>query len=254
MGCPFNDISFRYSINQVPAHCSHEVELLALIVSKPENFRMRDAVRKTWLKDLKGHGGIHAFFIGQSLDKRIQSQIDYESKTFGDIIQLDLMESDSNTTPKTVALINWTNKFCPGANFVLKCDENVYVNVNNLRGKIQKLDFRNPQIFGKNVTWNEVPSRRLCNAFFKNYFLEIISVLFSLDFFFPVIGRFITYHTWPWKKMPSFLFGNIFLMTQSAVAPLLAAAQTTPYIPFDDLFLTGLSARRARLGLWSHER
>lgn len=161
MGCPFHDIvSFRYSINQIPELCHRPrgVELLVLIVSKTENLKLRDAIRKTWLNDLKQHGGIYAFFVGRSFDKRIQDQIENENKSNGDIILVDLIEDDYNITSRTIALISWTNKFCPKAHFVLKCDDDVYVNVNNLQREIRKMDSRNPQMYGRNITCSNAPN------------------------------------------------------------------------------------------------
>lgn len=43
-------------------------------------------------------------------------------------------------------------------------------------------------------------------------------------------------------------------MTGSAVASLLAAAITLPYLPFEDLYLTGMCARKANVSRFVHPR
>lgn len=53
-----------------------------------------------------------------------------------------------------------------------------------------------------------------------------------------------SYEAWPWLTYPNFLVGSCIVLSGSAIAPLLAGFQVTPYIPFDDVYLTGLVTRR----------
>lgn len=76
----------------------------------------------------------------------------------GDIIQMDKTEdifSFSVSLSNTIALINWTNTFCPGAKLVLKCDDDVYINVNNLQREIWNLNAQDPPIYGREIIWDD---------------------------------------------------------------------------------------------------
>lgn len=162
MGDPINDVtSFQYSINQRPALCRRgsNLDLYVLIVSAPANFDKRDLLRQTWLNHLPQGGGRHAFFIGQPMKEGIQKMIEKENNKYGDIIQLKMMDSYYNLTLKTVALLHWTANYCPGANFVLKCDDDVFVNVDNLASSIRLMDRRNLAVYGSHITVDNLPQR-----------------------------------------------------------------------------------------------
>ena len=75
----------------------------------------------------------------------------------------------------------------------------------------------------------------------------------------PVLGdggsKFsISYEEWPWFDYPPYVMGGAILMSGTAVRPLLAAAQTLPFVPFEDVYLTGLCSLRAGVQLWTSER
>jgi hypothetical protein len=54
----------------------------------------------------------------------------------------------------------------------------------------------------------------------------------------------LTYEQWPWQKVPYFLLGCVYLISGSAISPLLAAAQVTPYLypngASEDVYITGI--------------
>ena len=55
----------------------------------------------------------------------------------------------------------------------------------------------------------------------------------------------ITFDEWPWKNYPMYFDGPAYLMSSEAIVPLLAAIQTTPMIPFEDVYITGICAEKA---------
>ena len=48
------------------------------------------------------------------------------------------------------------------------------------------------------------------------------------------------------KSDPEYFARGTIVMTKSAIVPLLAACQTVPMMPFDDVYLTGILAAKAR--------
>lgn len=48
--------------------------------------------------------------------------------------------------------------------------------------------------------------------------------------------------------------GASILISGSAIEPLLAAAQTIPFLPFDDVYLTGLCSSKAGVQLFASDR
>lgn len=60
--------------------------------------------------------------------------------------------------------------------------------------------------------------------------------------------------SWPLKEFPRFVNGGGYLVSRSAVAHLLAAAQSTPVLPVEDVYVTGLCASGARVELIHNKR
>lgn len=64
----------------------------------------------------------------------------------------------------------------------------------------------------------------------------------------------INYRDWPWRNYPTYVTGGTVLLASRTVEPLLAAFQTTPYMPFDDLYLTGICNEKAGIEVYHSDR
>ena len=106
------------------------------IISAPTNYEKRSSIRNTWIKHLmltnRTWSASYAFFVGRPMNETIQSTLEKESSDHGDLIQVDLTDTYLNLTLKTVSLISWAFKRCGQVRFVVKCDDDVFVNVENL--------------------------------------------------------------------------------------------------------------------------
>ncbi|CAG0905609.1 unnamed protein product, partial [Cyprideis torosa] len=108
------------------------VLVLILVTSAPGSSEKRRAIRETW-----GHYSLRrdvtiAFVVGNTTESSYQAVINEESKTFGDIIQERNVDSYQNLTLKTQSLLDWTMAYCPNAQFLLKTDDDMYINIKNL--------------------------------------------------------------------------------------------------------------------------
>ncbi len=61
----------------------------------------------------------------------------------------------------------------------------------------------------------------------------------------------ISFEEWPWNNYPQYLSGPAIILTKRAIVPLLAAMQTTPMMPFEDVYLSGICAEKANVSLIS---
>ena len=78
---------------------------------------LADKIRKlNWIK--------FAFFLGTSQDAKIQRQIEIESQTYKDIVQIDILDTVANATLKMAAVLNWVRLNCGNVNILFKVDEN----------------------------------------------------------------------------------------------------------------------------------
>lgn len=171
-----NDItSYRYSLSVNPCQVNSSVKELSLfvaVISAPSNVIKRQAIRKTWLQVLSSElnsirikhsstlaiTGV-AFVVGRSQSQTVNDDVNKESANYKDILQIDTADSYYNITTKVVGLLNWLNRKCSDVDFVLKVDDDVYVNVRNFGSFVRKLDVhRFPGVYGV-LTQHKVPQR-----------------------------------------------------------------------------------------------
>ncbi|CAB4067668.1 unnamed protein product [Lepeophtheirus salmonis] len=101
--------------------CRDKKLLTILVISAPDHFDHRRAIRSTW-------GGISsareditfAFIIGSSLDPSIHEEILSEDSEFQDIIMYGMEDLYENLSMKTIHGLKWIEKFCPNNDFFLK--------------------------------------------------------------------------------------------------------------------------------------
>ena len=105
-----------------------------MIATVPSNYLVRKVIRETWLTPSHNNTGQvrHAFLIGITNDEILTSQMKQEDVDFGDIIQFSFYESYRNLTMKTLMGFKWATEFCSSAHFIMKTDNDVYVNINGL--------------------------------------------------------------------------------------------------------------------------
>ena len=148
LGPVYNDVtSFTYSINNDV--CDRFVEqvnrtLLVMIVSAASNFDKRRMIRQTWAATLQnsphfGHQWArYAFLLGAAAPE-IEQRVITESREYGDVIQLNVEDDYAKLSLKSVALLHWVTQFCPKVDFIFKCDDDIYVNVQQLSSVLSKI-------------------------------------------------------------------------------------------------------------------
>ncbi len=144
------DISaYHYPIN-IPK-CSSHHNVFVGIFTAPGYFEKRKMIRQTWSHNLNS-SYVFAFLVGLTKDAQIQRKIEEESVEHGDIIQINFIDDYKNLTLKVVGLFNWLNDYCPQISYLMKCDDDVYVNVLNLSDFIEKSRQKNRSFMGLSIT------------------------------------------------------------------------------------------------------
>ena len=168
-GPVLNDVTyFRYPIRIPPCRYAPSgscPSFLVVVISAPKYFHKRDIIRRTWLRhlqmqsdldlmDLSGFG----FIVGLTENRETQKRIEEESETYGDILQIEMLDDYYNLTLKVVGLLNWINDHCSRVDFVLKVDDDVYVNAKNLIKAVATVNSSEQSIYGS-VVHNPSPQR-----------------------------------------------------------------------------------------------
>ena len=78
------------------------------------------------------------FLLGtvDNLNNDLQTNVIHESDTYDDILQEDFIDTYRNLTVKSLMLLKWFSKSCKNVPYVLKTDDNVYINLKNLHALI----------------------------------------------------------------------------------------------------------------------
>ena len=63
---------------------------------------------------------------------RIIFQIDEESNSYSDIVQADFSDTYLNLTLKSLVGLKWGAEFCSGAEYFMKTDDDMFINVPRL--------------------------------------------------------------------------------------------------------------------------
>lgn len=160
------------------------------------------------------------FLLGKTAgDNPVSSSVIEESLHFGDILVEDFVDSYTNLTLKTVFMLKWVHQHCPKAQYVMKADDDVFLNVPNLQYSL----------LNKTTTTSLLAGTLICGAR-------------------PIHNQWSKWYTPRYMfregKYPNYLSGTGYVMSGDVVKPLLDTAVSTPYFHLEDVFLTGICAKK----------
>ncbi|KAB1261879.1 Beta-1; 3-galactosyltransferase 4 [Camelus dromedarius] len=236
--------------------------LLILVCTAPENLNQRNAIRASWggLREAQGLRVQTLFLLGKPSWRHPTgdshgNDLARESAAQGDIMQAAFQDSYRNLTLKTLSGLNWADKHCPMACYILKTDDDVYVNVPELVSELvrrgghweQQKRGMEPQKKAKvgDEKWEggptlgsqPVPLLYLGRVHWRVHPSRT-----------PGGKHQISEEQWPptWGPFPPYASGTGYVLSASAVQLILKVASRAPPLPLEDVFV-GVSARRGGL-------
>lgn len=137
-------------ILELPEKCGtgddpEEVFLLLVIKSSPKNYERREVLRNSWAKERSYKGKIirRIFIIGTESSgfekEKLNKLVRLEHQHYKDILQWDFTDSFFNLTLKQILFLEWMNRRCPQASFLLNGDDDVFANTDNMVEYLQSL-------------------------------------------------------------------------------------------------------------------
>lgn len=155
------NISKTYVVSSSQVCSSEEVFLLVLIFSSPGNTSRRNTIRQTWanITHIRGYSTLILFTLGKPSSEATQLEVIKEAKKHQDVIEGAFLDSPENQTLKTMKAVEWTITFCPGAQFMLKVDEEMFVNLSSLIEYLLSLSTHPEDIYLGKVVHHEMPNR-----------------------------------------------------------------------------------------------
>ncbi|XP_026580170.1 beta-1,3-galactosyltransferase 4-like [Pseudonaja textilis] len=202
--------------------------LLVLVPSAPEHGARRSAVRRSW-GSAREAGGLTVrtvFALGLPREASVQEALEREAAEHGDLLQGRFADTYGNLTLKTLAMLGWAASRCPGARFVLKADDDVFVNLPGLARHLRALQEEEPggtpAVYLGRLHWRVAPDRD------------------------PGSRHYVPARLYPPPAFPPYCSGTAYVLSGRAASAVLAASRHLPLVPVEDVFV-GLCARRAGL-------
>ncbi|GFQ72986.1 beta-1,3-galactosyltransferase 4 [Trichonephila clavata] len=199
-----------------------EVKLLVLVPSAISHFDERKSIRKTWGSMANQlHGPMRlGFVLGTTPNSTEEDLIKNESEIHGDIIQADFQDTYRNLTTKSVLMLKWVSKHCAHAQYFLKADDDTFVNLNVLTSLLQKSPFADEEKFiGGFIHRGAQPSRA------------------------PTEKYYVSEGDYADDQYPPYASGAAYVTNGPTASQLFEASRSVkPFLPMEDVFVTGLCA------------
>lgn len=222
---PLNECSARaiYEAGHmvpIPEKCPNfgkEMDLVIIIMSAPTHLEARMAIRQTW-----GHFGQRSdisilFMLGATMDSKMETILRKEQKTYNDVIRGKFLDSYSNLTLKTISTLEWVDNYCSKVKFLLKTDDDMFINVPRLQAFTIKHARDKNVIFGRLAKkWKPIRNKK------SKYFVSQAQFKHAV--------------------FPDFTTGPAYLLSSDIVRKLYDAALDQTYLKLEDVFVTGIVA------------
>ncbi|GFS08954.1 hexosyltransferase [Elysia marginata] len=260
------DDSLQAVISPSVSCSGRDVELVICVPVKRDNSAKRVVIRQTWGSYGK-YGGrygvtpptntsssfnnvptklgeiILVFFTGSPLSQSVdeeQTRLNEEAKTYGDIFQDTYIDTYENLTLKSISIIKWISKKCPNARYVVKVDDDMYLNIPLL---ITSLWTHADNVYSKrshasnNTSTETYPPPFLVG--YKNDGAKVIRNKKS--------KWYTSREAYADDTYPSYLSGTAYAMSGSAALKLYQTSLRVPLFWMEDIYITGLCAKVAQI-------
>lgn len=220
-----NLTDFDYLINQ--PHCGDPTAKIAarspfvliLVHSALGNWEKRNVIRDTW-----GQSDARAriyFLLGNGNNPTQLRAIRRENELYRDIIQGNFVDAYPNMTYKHVMALKWFTYNCPTARYLVKADDDVFINTPAL------YDFLNKQRDPNFLFCYKIENSRIKRTYRSKWRIS------PKEF--------------PGRYYPPYCPGFAIVYSADAVHKLYKEAQRTKYFWVDDVHVTGTLAQQANL-------
>ncbi|XP_061381234.1 uncharacterized protein LOC116776092 isoform X2 [Danaus plexippus] len=173
------------------------------------------------------------FLLGlpsQDNDTDVQEKIEEEVDKYGDVIQEGFIDSYNNLTLKSIMMLKWVTNNCnESVRYILKTDDDMYVNVPNLVQNLKNRSKVHDSTKGQEKEYMLIGDL-ICGA---RPVQDVSNKWYSPRYMYG--GR----------VYPRYLSGTGYALSAPAASSLYRAALRTSYFHLEDIYITGMCSVRA---------
>lgn len=129
--------------------CNEQSVTLVAINSASTNLHRRQAIRETWSNWVKESNETLLFFLATPDDHFLKKELELENYYYDDLVLLSVKESYYLLSYKQLATMSWATDNCLGIKFLIKCDDDMFVNWPKLNKLLTENQNRTNTIFGR---------------------------------------------------------------------------------------------------------
>ncbi|XP_053959619.1 uncharacterized protein LOC128864126 [Anastrepha ludens] len=196
-----------------------DIKLLILISSALNHAEARLAIRQTWAHYGTRRDVSIAFVLGRTTNETVSKELSIENFIYGDMIRGNFIDSYTNLTLKTISTLEWVDLHCQQAKFILKTDDDMFINVPKLLQFIDNHAKEKRVIYGRLAKqWKPIRNKK------SKYYVSTDQ--FSQPLF------------------PPFTTGPAYLITSDVIHSLYNRCLQQVYLKLEDVFTTGIVAQQ----------
>ncbi|XP_052784570.1 beta-1,3-galactosyltransferase 1-like [Mya arenaria] len=229
-----NPIEHEYLITSGQLCDSGSPYVLMVVPSVPKHFQPRQVIRTTMGRFAKPTNKLKlanvsfklVFVVGRDGNTQTDRLIKNESRAYGDVVQADFIDSYYNLTRKMLVTLKWVSIFCAEIEYMLKADEDVFVNIPLLMKYLKSF----PQKI-KGSIHGHVNNRPSVKR----------------------LGKWAVKRSeFPLPQYPRYASGNSYVISGNLIPRMFMVSEYLPYMPIEDAFLTGILAKMVETNLINH--
>jgi beta-1,3-galactosyltransferase 1 len=197
---------------------------LIFVFSRVDAFKQRNAIRKTWAKNMnieKSETKV-LFVIALSFSESIQNRVIEEDEKHNDLIQWEFIDNYYNCTLKAIGILRWTLFYCKNVKFIMKTDDDILINPLMFNQFIANKRNSKNTIYG-NLVKRYKPHRSKTSKWF------------------------ISYESYSSSIYPDFMLGPYIISNDSIYPIYIEILNSLPALAFDDVYISGVIAEKLNI-------
>ena len=212
--------------SHICANTNEPLISLTVVISAPDHIKHRNAIRQSWAKNKKKSSAL-IFLVGYS--QELIDSLKHEAEQFQDLAVSSVTDIYDHLSLKTLTAFSWHQRFCPGAEFLVKVDDDVFLQIDRLHRLLKgvknnpAMEMTRGKLILGNVASGWKPGR------LKGHKYYVPEAVYNETFY------------------PTFVTGPSYAVSKAAVPALLELAMESPYIHLEDVFITGVLAEKASI-------
>ena len=204
-----------------------QVDIFIIVTTAYTHLRNRATLRNTWLTRTRDNTAKvrYAFFLGQTSNYQLTKYVAREAEHYRDVVIADFSDSYNNLTYKTMAAFQWVYKNCGQVKYVMKTDDDMYVNVGNL--------------ISLTTRFRGLLQSRVLGSCKKHSPVRLQSSKY-----------YIPTDVYPFAEYPTTCSGTGYVTSIKVVEKIIRTSPNVPYFPLEDVYValcldkSGLGTRR----------